>query len=143
MKTLSYNRIKAIQLFASLFLILAYIPTVFKISFIPESVASIISISAMLGYIFAITLGMGTMRSKKIVDDELSKANNAEASNIAISAITVLLMITSLVTQYLVKIELELTFELVFCIVLLISVLRDSFYFYLEKRGDGDAGAED
>ena len=142
MKKMSYNKTKALQLSASFFLLIACIPIAFKMTFLPDAVFNIISSAAMLFYVFAICFGMGSIKSKRAMTDELSQANDAAASNVAVSVITAILLIIGLLSKFF-KFELTLNFEMVWCIVLLISVLRDGFYLYLESRGQKNAGNED
>ena len=144
-KHLSYNRLKKYNLTTSLILFLVYLTKLLLSQYLPNAFVYILLTVGLLLYSATTVLGSysySAKRKKRVIRDELSRANEAEAAEFTFLAISILLFIVLGITFF-TTIEMIFSFDLVFCFFIAIQCIKDGHYLYLEKVGDRDAGIDD
>ena len=86
---LSYNHMKLVRFFASIFLLLVYALEIFAKEYLPKTLVNILVIIALLLYIASIMLFLTQRNAKKVVMDELSQQNETKAAQFTYLMLTI------------------------------------------------------
>ncbi len=139
---LSYNHMKLVRFFASIFLLLVYALEIFAKEYLPKTLVNILVIIALLLYIASIMLFLSQRNAKKVVMDELSQQNETKAAQFTYLMLTIAIFGGILFTK-LTDENVSLSYDVLFCVLIAVSAVNDGYYLYLEQKGYSNAAADD
>lgn len=140
---LSYNQIKLFRFVTSIVLICAYGLNLAAKPYLPKTLLIILLTVAVIFYIVSNFMFFGGQRkSIKVMMDELTKQNEAKAAQLTYLLLTIAVF-GGIMLTYLTDENITLSYEVLFCVLIAISVVNDGCYLYLEGRGGKNAGTDD
>ena len=141
-KTLSYNKVRKYGLISSIIVFITNITRVLFTGVIPEDIIVALLLIGIIPYSGISIFSIFVIKKHKLDTDEMSTANDLKATNFTYLALS-FLFITVLTVTFFTTIEIVVSFSLVFSIYMLMQIIKDSYYLYLEREVNSDARAED